>query len=472
MISHRLSSQALRLQAHRRHGARVKHADDVPSFQRRAREASLARLVRIRLYLAPAFFVIAGAFALFDTALWRRATLLVIILWMGGVTIVEWSRVQTGGPDAVNAPLNFVSMFVGPFALIAATGGVFSPGVVPLVMVRLVTAMFMPRGLRLLVDVLLIGGVLVLALLHPHLALIPESFGFAHVGEGPLPWIFAAIFSLFIGVSSMLGAVLAQVHEQLFIVALRERDHRLREHAEQNRALSALSAEIAHELKNPLSTIKGLATLVSKGLSGRDAERMGVVRREVDRMQKTMEDHLNFSRPLVPLGLETVCLQELVVDAVGLFEGVAAERSVSLDVRVPELEIRCDPRKLRQVLINLVQNAIDASPHGKVTVRATANESVEIFVEDEGRGLDAAVAERVFEAGVTTKANGSGIGLVVARALVRQHGGELTLRNGAIDGCQARVTLHRVAVVQTGADRKTATVRAADVDAPSVEVAP
>jgi signal transduction histidine kinase len=234
------------------------------------------------------------------------------------------------------------------------------------------------------------------------------------------------------------------IFEDLFEEGIQERDRMLSLHADQNRALIGLSGEIAHELKNPLASVKGLAALVGRDLEGKSAERMTVLRREVDRMQDVLEELLTFSRPLVPLAMEEVELGALSREVARLHEGSAAERTVGIEVRADApVRVQCDPRKVRQVLINLVQNALDASPAGatiEVALAAT-DDGAMLTVLDRGPGIDAELGERVFEAGVTTKDHGSGIGLVVARSIARQHGGELTLRPREGGGCVAELTL-------------------------------
>jgi signal transduction histidine kinase len=208
-----------------------------------------------------------------------------------------------------------------------------------------------------------------------------------------------------------------------------------------------LSSEIAHELKNPLASIKGLAVLVAKDTEGRAKERMAVLRGEVDRMQTILDEFLNFSRPLVPLHLAETNLSALAHDVARLHEGSAAERGLSIEVDAPEkAALACDARKVRQVMINLVQNALDASPRGeRVTLRVEPRErSLLTLIIDRGAGLAPELKDRLFEAGVTSKQHGSGIGLVVARGLCRQHGGDVTLSANPSGGVIAMIELPRM----------------------------
>jgi len=105
--------------------------------------------------------------------------------------------------------------------------------------------------------------------------------------------------------------------------------------------------------------------------------------------------------------------------------------------------VRCDPRKVKQILLNLVQNAIDASPlGGTVELSATRDrDRVVISVRDQGPGVPSEQMRRIFEPGVTTKANGSGLGLTIVRQLVEQHCGSIALDNRDGGGLEARVDL-------------------------------
>jgi signal transduction histidine kinase len=251
----------------------------------------------------------------------------------------------------------------------------------------------------------------------------------------------------FLGAAQIVARVIRRSFEAMASRALSARDDALQTYADESKMLTTLAGEIAHELKNPLASIKGLAGLLAKGAEGPGAECVRVMRREIERMQSILEEFLNFSRPLVPLTQGDVDLCALCSDTALLHEGLAAERGVHVRVeKTPDLVIRCDRRKVKQILVNLLQNAIAASPEGGEIVVRVDSARVDgvavarIVVEDRGKGLSPEIAQRLFTPGTTTKSGGSGLGLTVSRALARQHGGELTLRNLDV-GCAAELTL-------------------------------
>ncbi|HEY8211067.1 MAG TPA: HAMP domain-containing sensor histidine kinase [Myxococcaceae bacterium] len=262
---------------------------------------------------------------------------------------------------------------------------------------------------------------------------------------GPERLILAVTMLAIAAWSLAAGAVFRVAFDRMTRIALDAQDEALASHAEHTRALTALFGEIAHELKNPLASVKGLAALVSKELDGKPAERMAVLRREVDRMREILDGFLGFSRPLLPLNGGRVRLFALCEQVAALHEGPARARGVWLvTVGARPLEAWCDARKIKQVLINLVQNALDASPTGApIELRVLAGRDARARVEvcNRGEGPPEAVLQEAFEPGVTTKAGGSGLGLVISQGLARQHGGELALRARSGGGCVAELTL-------------------------------
>lgn len=212
--------------------------------------------------------------------------------------------------------------------------------------------------------------------------------------------------------------------------------------AAQASELRAWSGEVAHELKNPLAGIKGLAQLMQLDPS-RAPERLELLLGEVDRMRGILDEFLNFSRPFVGAAQEIVDLGELCREVVAVHEGIAAARQVRLMAPADSLEVRCDPRKMKQILMNLLQNALEASSEGGEVQVAIGVEKgfASVRVMDRGCGLSLAIARRTFQRGVTSKANGSGFGLTIARTLAEQHGGSLRLSIRDGGGCIAELLL-------------------------------
>ena len=255
------------------------------------------------------------------------------------------------------------------------------------------------------------------------------------------------LFGVAVGIT--VGFTIRGMFDRMVDRAARAHEDVLRAHSEQLQALTALTGEIAHELKTPLASIHGLTGLALLEIEtpARAAERLEILRGEAVRMQNLLDDFLAFSRPLSPLAIDTVDGLRLGEEAVDLFEGLVHERRLSIALSGGPVELRCDRRKIKQLLINLVQNAVEASaPGGEVRIEVEPHaRDAAIRVLDRGPGLPAGVAERVFEAGVTTKARGSGLGLTIARSIAEQHGGSLSLRARQGGGCVAELLLPRAA---------------------------
>ncbi len=212
-------------------------------------------------------------------------------------------------------------------------------------------------------------------------------------------------------------------------------------------ALGQLSAGLAHELRNPLGTIRASAELLKKSV-GTDnpvaAELAGFVASEVDRTNSLVTRFLEFARPLA-LRSEPCELTEVVDRAVARLErdgkggGVAVYKNYSPDVR----PFPFDAELMERVLYNLLLNAAQASPpDGAITVKTRpTDDRVEISVIDRGSGIQPEHLESIFNPFFTTKAEGVGLGLAIVSKIVDQHGGKMTVESEAGKGSVFRIYL-------------------------------
>lgn len=413
----------------------------------------LSKAIRARLVIAPALSSLALTFAFFEPTPWRKLMLVGSVGVLICLSVIEWLRSRKYGLSAVLVPVNVLLTVAAQLALLTASGGLFSPVFPAVLIMALLTAWLAELATLLSLLALAVPYLWLLAFVHARGAvvdsLLPQLYGGAQALEQSVaPFVAATLYTLMLMAVARVGRALQELFEEVFNEAIDERDRSLSLHAEQSRTLTLLTSEIAHELKNPLASIKGLAALLAKDAQGRAAERTQVLRGEVERMQTILDEFLNFSRPVVPLSLAPTDLGALARDVVRLHEGSAAERGVRIEVSAEErVQLACDARKIRQVLINLLQNALEASPRGGgivLRVESSASE-VRVAVSDQGPGLSPQLGERVFEAGVTGKEHGSGMGLQVARGLARQHGGEIVLEGCAGGGLRASLLLPRTA---------------------------
>jgi len=406
------------------------------------------RMVVLRAYVGGGLIMVLAGMAALDAAPWR-------LTWLGAQVVgalsfffYELRRFRREGVTARSVPINMLLGALFLQSLVTGTGGLASPLLPFILPLAFVGATVLPRAWHLRLFAVELAGLTAMAA--PQLAGWLPMLPLSTLGEPSRPMMFAiagAILLLLLMVNAV-GVAIRNTFDDMLCDALAQRDELLATHRTYSRALEAMSGEIAHELKNPLATVKGLTQLmVREAGRAQPTERLEVLSSEVVRMQGILEEFLNFSRPLVPLSVSAVDLAALCDEALVLHEGLAAQSGVLLE-RVGQGPVHavCDSRKVKQVVMNLLHNAIEASaPGGRVVleVGATPSGEARVSVFDQGPGLPPEVAGRAFEAGVTTKSKGSGLGLTVARALARQHGGEVTLENGAKGGCVAELVLPR-----------------------------
>lgn len=216
-------------------------------------------------------------------------------------------------------------------------------------------------------------------------------------------------------------------------------EERLRERqmvrAEQMAAIGQVAAGVAHELRNPLTSIKGLVqvNLREAGARGLPAEDLRVIEHEVRRMERTLQTFLDFARP-PRLERRRLDPAEVVDRVYALVGGRARKQQVALRFARPDAPswVDGDQDQLQQLLLNLVLNALDAMPHGgaiEIELRAPRDGFVEVLVRDTGPGIAPHILPKVFETFVSSKETGVGLGLPVSRRIAEDHGGSLTAYN-------------------------------------------
>jgi signal transduction histidine kinase len=251
------------------------------------------------------------------------------------------------------------------------------------------------------------------------------------------------------------GEILAL--EQTFnrmVASLREKEQveaNLRQ-AQRLSALGNLAAGVAHDVRNPLNSIK-LLTSHAVDLLGNGAEtaaavkQLTTIRNEVHRIEDIVSGFLSLAkeRELQP---ELVRLDTLLEECVRLVSRDAESRGIHVmsELRAGDTELMLDPKLWTRAVLNVLINALDACPRGgrvRLFSRVT-DTACEVEVRDDGPGMSKEVAERAFEPYFTTKATGTGLGLATTRGIVEEHGGAITLSSAEDMGCQVLITVPRV----------------------------
>ena len=213
--------------------------------------------------------------------------------------------------------------------------------------------------------------------------------------------------------------------------------------------LGRLSAGLAHEIRNPLSSISGSVELVreSSDLNTEDRRLLGIVLDEVERLDELVSTMLQVGRPRQPRRAETD-LRGIVEDVVKMArQGPCRTAHIDIQQAVPDTPVFAvvDRDQIRQVVWNLVKNAVQASPPQtvvRVAARITDAGQPQLEVTDEGQGLDAAQQSRVYDMFHSERTHGAGIGLALVRQIVDAHGATIGIDSDAGHGAAFVVTFH------------------------------
>ncbi len=231
-----------------------------------------------------------------------------------------------------------------------------------------------------------------------------------------------------------------EIHElvEVFNQMVKDLKHNLNELEKANReksrmerlsALGEMAATVAHETKNPLNSIRLATSYLKKNFEGEIlTEFLSIIEEEVMRLNDMTTSFVGFSKP-APLKLKTCDLNAIVKSTVALIRQEATDRNIEVVVLVDEHipPVQCDFSRMKQALLNLLINAMDASGAGDaITITTEASGALlKISVQDTGRGIRPEEVEKIFKPFYTTKTRGTGLGLAIVDRIVKEHGGRI-----------------------------------------------
>lgn len=231
-------------------------------------------------------------------------------------------------------------------------------------------------------------------------------------------------------------AVAMAISRALLFQDLKKKDQQMMQ-SEKLAALGEMAAAFVHEIRNPLGIILGSAETLRKKVPGSvQAEMLQFICEESERINRMLSSFLDFAKPRPP-AFQEVDLQSIITKTIELVSVAAQNRKVKIIQEIPPEPIRvwADPEQLREALINLELNALEAMPLGgkmKLSLRSNGNQGVVLKISDTGSGLPSGAESKIFDPFFTTKEKGTGLGLSIVYRVAKNHGG--TIEAVANDG--------------------------------------
>lgn len=224
-----------------------------------------------------------------------------------------------------------------------------------------------------------------------------------------------------------------------------EQSTREKARLEKMSALGEMSMTVAHEIKNPLNAIRGAVSYLQDNFQGEVLkEFLGIIEAETKRLNEIVTNYLVFSKP-APLRKEPASLNDAVRDVFKLMRQEALEENKEILLQTDDTlpQFRFDVHQIKQALLNLLVNAIDATREGDtITMRTVAREgSADVIITDTGAGIPDDVLPEIFRPFYTTKMRGSGLGLPCVERIVRDHGGDILVVSAPNSGTEFRITI-------------------------------
>ena len=208
-------------------------------------------------------------------------------------------------------------------------------------------------------------------------------------------------------------------------------------------AIGQMATAISHEIRNPLATLKGFTQLQKESYPNTN-DYYSIMIQEIDRINTIVNDLLYLGKPK-SIHFQKAKIEDIISYIISLMQNMAIQKEVSIESNIePSLpELECDENQIKQVLLNLIKNAIEAMNSGKIDIQAKKQGKNQLFVsiQDEGSGISDLDIHKLGKAFYTTKSDGTGLGLLITNQIIQDHNGHMNIRSNLGKGTIVEITL-------------------------------
>ncbi|WP_285767024.1 ATP-binding protein [Peribacillus sp. SI8-4] len=243
------------------------------------------------------------------------------------------------------------------------------------------------------------------------------------------------------------GEVMEVIGTAIDITDKKRNENKLRE-LEKLAVVGELAAGIAHEIRNPLTSIIGFTQIISERVDDRSLhEYLGIMMLELERINSIVNEFMFIAKPDETMKVSTNNISSLITSVIRFMEPQSNLKGIRLhfDAQTEEIIAVCDQNLMKQVLINLIQNSIEATDKNgeeiKITLGKASSENYYIHIMDKGTGITRDRLQRLFEPFYTTKEKGTGLGLMICRRIIELHQGTIEFNSDVGTGTEVMIML-------------------------------
>ena len=203
-----------------------------------------------------------------------------------------------------------------------------------------------------------------------------------------------------------------------------------------------LAAGYVHEIRNPLTSIKGFIQLLQAGIK-QEEQYYKVMIAEIEKIENITTQLLHVAKPLDEIVMQEECVESMIQDVLLLFETNTSMRNVCFSTQMEDtITVKCNRTQIKQAIMNIIKNAIEAMEYnGNISILAYKNGSYcELTFQDNGPGIPEEILENIGKPFVSTKQTGTGLGLLITKKLVEENNGAISVEANEPDGCIVKIS--------------------------------